>query len=280
MPKKITSTEKKDNLNINVYDISGQVTGKMQLPEEIFGVKVNTSLLAQAVRIYLVNQRSGTRKAKTRSEVAGSTRKIYRQKGTGRARHGDIKAPIFKGGGIAHGPKPKDYALSLSQKMRKLALMGALTQKFQNGEIKIISGLESVKSKTKVMWEVLKNLNYIGKTGDLKEKILLITPRKLENLLLAGRNLRNFSLIPVNLINTYEILNHKNIIFIKEAVSLLRNFLSAGNDKHEENKISGQIGKKPEEKARRISRIKRQAISEKTIKSKTRRKIKKSDKLG
>src|SRR3989344_5782006 len=102
-------TIKKDNLSLSIYDIDGKVQKTVELPKDVFAVKVNSSLLTQAVKVYLTNQRQGNVKVKTRSEVIGSTKKIYRQKGTGKARHGAIKAPIFVGGGVAHGPKQKNY---------------------------------------------------------------------------------------------------------------------------------------------------------------------------
>src|SRR3989344_7204583 len=123
MPK----AKKSGSLTVPVYEISGKEKGSLSLPKEAFSVDVNKALLAQAVRVYQSNQRQGTASTKTRGEVVGSTRKIYRQKGTGRARHGDIKAPIFVGGGVAHGPKSANYRKSISQKMRRIALLGALS---------------------------------------------------------------------------------------------------------------------------------------------------------
>src|SRR3989338_10897476 len=118
---KKTTTVKKTSPSLVIYNIEGKEEKTIELPKDIFSVSANPSLLAQAVRVYLVNQRQGNVKVKTRSEVIGSTRKIYRQKGTGKARHGAIKAPIFVGGGVAHGPKQKDYNLKFNKKMRKKA---------------------------------------------------------------------------------------------------------------------------------------------------------------
>src|SRR6185437_7247197 len=116
-------------VSVDVVGIDGKVTGKIALPGEIFGEKLNKALLAQAVRVYLANQRQGNASTKTRGEVDGSTRKIYRQKGTGRARHGSVRAPIFVHGGIAHGPKPRDFSLTMPQKMKQKALFSALSTK-------------------------------------------------------------------------------------------------------------------------------------------------------
>src|SRR3989344_7875158 len=131
-------------LKADVFDLSGKVTTTVTLPEYLFGAKVNRPLMAQAVRVYLANQRAGTQSTKTRGEVDGSTRKIYRQKGTGRARHGGIRAPIFVGGGIAHGPKPHDFSRELPQKMRRAALFSALSGKLKDGEVKIMKNLDKI----------------------------------------------------------------------------------------------------------------------------------------
>src|SRR5579885_383385 len=137
------------NLLIDVYGIDRKVSGKVSLPHVIFGEKVNKQLLAQAVRVYLANKRQGTVSTKTRGEVDGSTRKIYRQKGTGRARHGSVRAPIFVHGGVVHGPKPRDYSLNLPKKMRRKALFSALSAKLQDGQIKVVAGFEKLEPKTK-----------------------------------------------------------------------------------------------------------------------------------
>jgi len=220
---KLVKIQKKteSKLQADIYDVKGKVIGKTALLKEIFATKVNPYLLAQAVRVYLANQRQGTHSTKTRGEVTGSTRKIYRQKGTGRARHGDIKAPIFIGGGITFGPKPRDHSLSLSEKMRKKALFSALTNKFQAGEIKIISGLENMNAKTKEMEQIFKNLKLVERKTDKQAMILLVLPSKLDNIFFAGRNLDYLTLGQAKLLNTYEVLTHKNLLFTKEALSTL-----------------------------------------------------------
>jgi large subunit ribosomal protein L4 len=217
--------EKSGSLKLNVYSLAGKVSGSVNLPKEIFGVEVNNNLIAQAVRVYLANQRRGTLKTKSRGEVNISTRKIYRQKGTGRARHGAASAPIFVGGGIAFGPKPRDFSLKLSRKMKQKALFSALSAKVKDNEIKIISGLEKIEPKTKKMAQVLKNL-------ELKGKILLVTPKldkvndkknaeDLKNVYLSARNLKGVSIRGINLLNTYEVLASENILFMKSAIEAL-----------------------------------------------------------
>src|SRR5258708_4404168 len=164
--------DKKSAITVSVYDTAGKEVETMSLPEEIFGAKINKVLMAQAVRVYLANQRQGNASTKTRGEVAGSTRKIYKQKGTGRARHGGIRAPIFVKGGIAHGPKPQDHSLAMPKKMKRVALFSALTAKLADGQIKVISGLETLEPKTKVMMQTLNNFGLAEK----KANILLVMP--------------------------------------------------------------------------------------------------------
>lgn len=221
--KKVAAKElpKETGLELSVYDTQGKVMGSMNLPKEIFGVEINNPLVAQAVRVYLANQRRGTLKTKSRGEVKISTRKIYRQKGTGRARHGAASAPIFVGGGIAFGPRPRDFSLKLSQNMRRVALFSALSSKLKDGEIKIVSGLEKLEPKTKKMAEVVNNLQLTGKN----QKILLVTPKSgkdFESVVKGARNIQGLRIIPSSLLNTYEILAHKNILFMKDAIETLR----------------------------------------------------------
>ncbi|KKP60695.1 MAG: 50S ribosomal protein L4 [Candidatus Roizmanbacteria bacterium GW2011_GWA2_34_18] len=210
--------EKKSKLSLSIYDIDGKEQKTIELPKEIFAVSANQSLLAQAVRVYLVNQRQGNVKVKTRSEVIGSTRKIYRQKGTGKARHGAIKAPIFVGGGVAHGPKQKDYNLKFNKKEKKLALYSALSSKLK--EKKII-GLDekalTMKPKTKTVVNFLKVLKLIGKNN-------LMVMKKMEknNLVLAMRNIPNIAFVDVNSLNPYLILKSSNLIFVENALEIFK----------------------------------------------------------
>ena len=215
--KKIIAT-KKSNLSLSIYNIDGKETKTVDLPKEVFAVKVNPSLMTQAVRIYLTNQRQGNVKVKTRSEVIGSTRKIYRQKGTGKARHGAIKAPIFVGGGVAHGPKQKDYHLKFNKKEKKQALFSALSTKLKE---KKIFGLEekalTMKPKTKAVVNFLKNLKLIGKNN-------LVIMKKMEknNLILAMRNISNLSFVDVNSLNPYLILKSSSLIFVENALEVFK----------------------------------------------------------
>ena len=149
-------------LNVAVYSLAGAKKGTISLNKEIFGAKVNKTLMAQAVRVYLVNQRQGTASTKTRGEVRASTRKIYRQKGTGRARHGAITAPIFRGGGIAFGPRSRTFELKMSKQMRKKALFSALSSKLLENKILVVD-VDSATGKTKEMHKMFAVLKLLSK---------------------------------------------------------------------------------------------------------------------
>lgn len=205
-------------MKLDVYQITGKkAEAKIDLPEEIFALKPNEKLMAQAVRVFSANQHQGTASTKTRGEVTGSRRKIWRQKGTGRARHGDRYAPIFVGGGIAHGPKPKQRRLKMGKKMRQKALFSALSVKMKDKAVIVIAGLEKIKPKTKLMAELIENV-----VQPKAKKILIVLPEKQENIIRAGRNLANVDLIQAKQLNTYEVINHQKIVFMKEAINVLR----------------------------------------------------------
>lgn len=183
---------------------------KDTLPKELFGAEVNEKLLATAVRVYLANQREGSAKTKTRGEVEGSTRKIYRQKGTGRARHGSIRAPIFVGGGIVFGPIPKKIHLTMSRSMKRMALLSALSAR--KNDTKIMPELDGIEPKTKISARILKNAGITGST-------LLVVASESKNLTRAARNLKTVDLIGARDLNPYTVLTHKHIIFTKRSLS-------------------------------------------------------------
>lgn len=205
-------------VSIDVFDIKGAKT-TMTLPAEIFDAKINKQLMAQAIRVYMANQRMGTAASKTRGEVQGSTRKIYQQKGTGRARHGGIRAPIFVGGGVAHGPRPHDFGLAMPRKMKKQALFSALSSKKRDGGMMVIKGLSSIESKTKAMVSVLKNIG-MEKT---KKSVLLVLPIKAESgVLRSSRNIAGVTMMPVTQLNTYEVLKSHTLLFMQEAIEEIK----------------------------------------------------------
>lgn len=203
------------SLTIAVYDVNGKKAGQIKLPEELFGVKVNQQLLSQSVRVYLANQRQGSASTKTRGEVEGSTRKIYKQKGTGRARHGSIRAPIFVGGGIVFGPKPRDYRLKMPETMRRKALAGALTNQLQSDKIIVIEGLSDIEPKTKLISSALKALGVTGRN-------LLVTASFKDGAVRAGRNIEGLTILPAQNLNSYAVLSPKKIVFMKEAIGVLQ----------------------------------------------------------
>lgn len=211
------STKKKGVLTIPVYNIEGRLIKRKTLPKEIFSVEVNKKLLTHYVRVYLANQRQGTASTKTRSEVKGSTRKIYRQKGTGRARHGAITAPIFVGGGVVGGPRPTDYSLKMNKKQKRKAFLYALSLIQKNNSILELSGdISSFKAKTKIFADFLKKL-------DLHEKkILLVLPKfEKNNLVLASRNVRSVILRDINSLNAYDLLNTEKVILADQTLKVL-----------------------------------------------------------
>ncbi|MBP8591134.1 50S ribosomal protein L4 [Candidatus Shapirobacteria bacterium] len=205
------------SLSVDLYNYQGERQGKkIRLSEELFGQEANKVLLAQAVRVYLANQRCAFPKAKTRAEVDGSGRKIYSQKGTGRARHGDRQAPIFVGGGKAHGPRGAKIRLSLPKKMRKKALAAALSEKAGKGEIKLVADIQKMPPKTKMAEELLKKINLAAKkiglvmTGEEKEKV--------------GRAFRNLATVAVfspNTLNPYLILEREALVFTPQSLAVL-----------------------------------------------------------
>lgn len=202
------------SLSVDVFDLKGKAIEKISLQKEVFASKENPELVSQAVRVYLANKRQGTSSTKTRGEVAGSTRKIYRQKGTGRARHGGVRAPIFVHGGIAFGPKPRDYTLSLSQKMRRAALFSVLTTRLKEQSVKVVSGLESVEPKTKNAALALKSLALAPE----KKSVLIVTGGNTDNVVRAARNIQGVSLIKAAQLNAYDALRVNTILFMKESL--------------------------------------------------------------
>lgn len=219
--KTTTSVKSTASISVPMYDAKGAKNGTFALPKEVFGVKINDAIMAQAVRVYLANQRQGNAHSKTRGEIDLTKAKWFRQKGTGRARHGAQSAPIFVGGGVAHGPRKHDFTLSMPAKMRKVALHSALSQKVKDGEVIVVSGLTNIEAKTKVMSQTLEKITEDKKR---KNKVLVITsgvPKELPNVFRAAGNIKNVDVMSANLINTYEVLRHKNLLVMKESVEVL-----------------------------------------------------------
>ena len=216
--KKSQSKKAKADLVIPVYGLDGKEKGVFELAKEFFAVEENPRLLAQYVRVYLANQRQGTASTKTRGEVTGSTRKIYRQKGTGRARHGDIKAPIFVGGGVVGGPKPRDFSLKLSKKQIKKSLLLALTLKFKGKNIIGIGDeLAKIPPKTKKIADILKNMGLAN-----RRVLITLSGTDKNNLVLAARNLPNLHILDSRSLNAYDVLKNETILVSKKALEFLK----------------------------------------------------------
>lgn len=218
--KKTTS---KKQYAFEQFNMSGENAKEVTFSKELAETKATPALMAQYVRVYLTNQRQGTVKAKGRSEVAGTTKKIYKQKGTGKARHGSMRAPIFKGGGVVGGPLPKEYDLSMNKKQRKQVLFSALTQKMNEGAIVGLSYTDAKdEPKTKKLAEFLKKMKIEN------QKVLFVLPEeRMESLVLSMRNLKNASYIPATNMNAYIVLNAGKIIFVNEAFAQLEKHFSA-----------------------------------------------------
>lgn len=221
---KLKKEEKTYSLSVSVFSLVGRESGNFNLPKEIFGVKINQNLLTQALRVYLSNQKSHHAQTKTRGEVEGSTRKVYRQKGTGGARHGARRAPIYVGGGIALGPKVRHVILDLPQKMKKAALLSALSQKAKDGEIKILSGLEKASGKTKEFAALAKKLE--------KKSVLILSDKKIDDAFRAVRNLSGMEILSTETVNVLDIIKHQSLLLTKEAVEALEKKLSSANNRH------------------------------------------------
>lgn len=204
-------------LQAEVVSVKGAKSGSISLPSEVFGVRVNKPLIAQAVRVYLANQRSGSAHAKTRAEVSGTTKKVWRQKGTGRARHGSAKGPIFVGGGITHGPRTRDFSLDMPQKMRKAALFSALSSQFKEKKITFIDP-EGLTSKTKTFSQMLKSLSLLNKKGKANS-VLIVLDKENSKLYRAGRNIEGMRVERVQDLTTYRVVENKHIVIMKNAVS-------------------------------------------------------------
>lgn len=201
------------------YNLKGDKEGTISLPENIFGVKVNDSLLSQVIRFYLFNKTQGTVSTKTRGEVSGGGKKIWAQKGTGHARQGSIRAPHWRKGGIVFGPKPYDASLRLPEKMKRLALLNALTARLSQDEIKIVSGLEQIEPKTKVFNKFINSL--WNDRGSKQYSLLVVLPKRLKNTELALRNIEGVNFRTVDLLSADDVLRSKKVILMAEAVKTL-----------------------------------------------------------
>ena len=209
-------------MEINVLNLSGKETGaKVQLPESVFGVEPNDHAIYLDVKQFLANQRQGTHKSKQRNEIAGSTRKLHKQKGTGGARAGSIKSPLFNGGGRVFGPQPRDYSFKLNKKLKSLARVSALSYKAQDNNILVLEdfNFDAIKTKTYIQMEA--DLNVTN-----EKTLLVLAGVENNNVYLSSRNLKKTKVISVEQLNTYDVLNAGKLILTTGAVKTLEEALA------------------------------------------------------
>ena len=214
-------------MQVPVYNLSGEVVRQTEISDAVFAVPFNETLVHQVMVGMRANARQGTASTKTRGMVSGSTRKLYRQKGTGNARSGSKKSPLRRGGGITFGPHPRDYRQETPRKMRRLALRCVLSAKAGDGELKILDGFDFAEPKTKKMIEVLTALG-------IDSSALIVTPAPEKNVIKSARNLPEIKTMPANVLNIIDILSHKTLLMTEAAVrvaeKLWGNGLKQGGD--------------------------------------------------
>ncbi len=197
--------------NVSVYNMQGAEVGKLELNDAIFGVEVNENLVHEAVVAHLANQRQGTQKAKTRSEVSGGGRKPWRQKGTGHARQGSTRAPQWTGGGVVFAPTPRDYSVSMNKKEKRAALRSALTSRVQDNKLIVLDELTLNEIKTKDMVKVLDTIKV--------EKALIVLDSLDQNVIVSARNIPSIKTTQVGTLNTYDVMKYDTVVVTKKAVS-------------------------------------------------------------
>lgn len=205
-------------MEAKLFNQSGDEVGTIQLAEYIFGIEPNVPVMHQAMVRQQANARLGTHNTRGRGEVAGSTRKLYRQKGTGRARQGSVRAPHRKGGGVAHGPHPRSYYQAMPRKMRRLAVRSALSAKFASNEISFVDGLAFERPRTKDMLACLSSLN-------LSKKTLIVLDSKNENVQLSANNISGVKTLLAHYLNVIDLLSYDNILISRAAVDVVEGYL-------------------------------------------------------
>ena len=203
---------------VALYNMEGVKTGSMEVSDSIFCAEVNNSVLHTVITNYLANQRQGTQSTKTRTEVRGGGIKPWRQKGTGRARQGSIRAPQWTGGGVALGPKPRDYRYSINKKLKKIALKSAISAKYEAYEIYVVEDLKMDEIKTATIAKMLKGM-------EIDSKALIVTANHDVNVYKSARNIKGVTPTYVDVLNTYEVLKHDKFIISKEAVAKIEEVL-------------------------------------------------------
>jgi large subunit ribosomal protein L4 len=214
-----------------VFDLANKEVGEIELPDTVFGVPLNEPLVHEAVRSFLANRRAGTSATKTRGDVSGSGRKLWRQKGTGRARIASLRSPLWKGGGNAHGPQPRDWSYNLPKKMRKRAMCAAISERLREGNLIIVDDWKLDAPKTKDFINTLGTLKLTGKT-------LIVDSLKNTNLMLASRNVQTTKVVNSYGVNIYDLVNHQKLVLTPRTVEELTEILKPrakddGEDFHE-----------------------------------------------
>lgn len=208
-------------MQVDLFNLKNEKVGSIEIPEKIFGEKWRPELVYQALEIQLANQRKPLAHVKTRAEVRGGGRKPWRQKGTGRARHGSIRSPIWVGGGKAHGPtKEKKYNKKINKKMKRIAIFSVLSKKLKEGEIKFFDSLKAEQPKTKVMFNYFKNILNLGKNKKKMDLLIIPDPENKE-IFKASRNLVKTKILDYGSLNVYDLLNYKNIFIEQGAIPFI-----------------------------------------------------------
>src|SRR3954471_10814243 len=228
-----------------VLDLTSNEVGEIELPDTVFGVPLNEPLIHEAVRSFLANRRAGTSATKTRGDVSGSGRKLWKQKGTGRARIASIRSPLWKGGGNAHGPQPRDWSYNLPKKMKRGALRSALSERVREGNLIVLDEFSLKEGKTKSFVQLLGQLGLEGKT-------LIVDSLENENLLRASRNVQRAKVVNSHGLNIYDLLYHEKLVLSRAAVQELAELLDPkakrgeAQENVEENEGANVSGKQNE----------------------------------
>ncbi|MBK7599502.1 MAG: 50S ribosomal protein L4 [Acidobacteria bacterium] len=204
---------------VEVKNLKNERVGELELNDDVFGAPLNEALIYDAVKNYLQNQRQGTVKTKTRGNTSGSGKKLWKQKGTGRARVASLRSPLWKGGGNVHGPQPRDWTSEMPRKMKRGALKSALSERLREGNLVVVDAFDLDDHKTKTFVSIVENFGWDKKT-------LIIETNPNNNLVLSSRNLPGFKVASGANVNIYDVLNHEKLVFTKEAINALQAKLS------------------------------------------------------
>lgn len=203
-------------MQVPVYDVTGQETGQIELADSVFGIEPNVSVMHQAYVRQMANARLGTHDTKTRGEVRGGGRKPWRQKGTGRARHGSIRSPLWRGGGVVFGPHPRKYTQRMPRKMRRLAIRSVLSAKMKADQVVVVEGLTELEPRTKAMIQTLARLP----KGDARSTLILVDEPR-ENLRRGANNLEHVRVLPAQYVNMRDVLKYERLLLTREAVDVI-----------------------------------------------------------